>query len=167
MSVTDRRVRRTRTALHKALIELMIERGYDKVTVQDVLDRADVGRSTFYAHFRSKDDLLVVSGTEFLKTAIEQRDADPIQTFFQLADGHRDVYRALLGPKSSAVVIRGAQQMVAEVLTDEGFEEPEVTFLSWGLVGLMSAVADGRMGAAAGYAVTHRSVDAARRGLTQ
>ncbi|VFA96579.1 TetR family transcriptional regulator [Nocardia cyriacigeorgica] len=41
----DRRVRRTRDLLHRALIELMIERGYERVTVTDVIDRADVGRS--------------------------------------------------------------------------------------------------------------------------
>ncbi|WP_324195018.1 hypothetical protein [Nocardia cyriacigeorgica] len=41
----DRRVRRTRDLLHRALIELMIERGYERATVTDVIDRADVGRS--------------------------------------------------------------------------------------------------------------------------
>src|SRR5258707_301232 len=53
----DRRVRRTRRALREALVALIVERGYEKVTVQDVLDRADIGRSTFYAHYRDKDDL--------------------------------------------------------------------------------------------------------------
>src|SRR5262249_36098451 len=46
----DRRVRRTRTNLTDAFIGLVLERGYERVTVQDILDRADVGRSTFYAH---------------------------------------------------------------------------------------------------------------------
>ncbi|MBU2668532.1 TetR/AcrR family transcriptional regulator [Actinoplanes bogorensis] len=53
----DRRVRRTQAALRKALIELIVERGYERVTVRDVLDRADIGRSTFYAHYRDKDAL--------------------------------------------------------------------------------------------------------------
>ena len=56
---TDRRVRRTRHLLQEALQELILEHGYDSVTVQDILDRADVGRSTFYAHFRDKDDFSV------------------------------------------------------------------------------------------------------------
>jgi AcrR family transcriptional regulator len=55
----DRRVGRTRKALKEALTDLILERGYEGVTVQDVIDRADVGRSTFYAHFVDKDDLLM------------------------------------------------------------------------------------------------------------
>ncbi|WP_280215462.1 helix-turn-helix domain-containing protein [Nocardia cyriacigeorgica] len=55
----------------------MIERGYERVTVTDVIDRADVGRSTFYAHYRDKDDLLVVSCTEFLRREIDRRGMYP------------------------------------------------------------------------------------------
>ena len=55
----DRRVRKTRRALSRALIELVLEKGYEDVSVQDILDRADIGRSTFYAHFESKEMLLV------------------------------------------------------------------------------------------------------------
>lgn len=64
----DRRVRRTRELLRNALMSLILERGYHRVTVQDIIDRADVGRSTFYAHFRDKDDLLVY-GLEELREA--------------------------------------------------------------------------------------------------
>src|SRR5215467_10760821 len=55
----DRRVARSRRALKEALTDLILEKGYEAVTVQDVIDRADVGRSTFYAHFVDKDDLLM------------------------------------------------------------------------------------------------------------
>src|SRR6478752_8408264 len=55
----DRRVARSRRALKEALTDLILERGYEAVTVQDVIDRADVGRSTFYAHYMDKDDLLM------------------------------------------------------------------------------------------------------------
>ena len=55
----DRRVGKTRRALKEALTDLILEQGYESVTVQDVIDRADVGRSTFYAHFLDKDDLLM------------------------------------------------------------------------------------------------------------
>jgi AcrR family transcriptional regulator len=55
----DRRVSKTRKALKEALTDLILEKGYEGVTVQDVIDRADVGRSTFYAHFVDKDDLLM------------------------------------------------------------------------------------------------------------
>lgn len=62
---TDSRTRRTRDALGDALIELMQERAFKSITVQDVLDRAEVGRSTFYTHYRDKDDLFLSDVEEF------------------------------------------------------------------------------------------------------
>ncbi|MCI0438644.1 MAG: TetR/AcrR family transcriptional regulator [Chloroflexi bacterium] len=59
MAKTDRRVQRTRELLQKALIELIGERGYDTVTIQDIVDRANVGRTTFYLHYSSKDELFI------------------------------------------------------------------------------------------------------------
>jgi AcrR family transcriptional regulator len=55
----DRRVRRTREVLQKALLDLIHERGYDAITIQDIVDRASVGRTTFYLHYSSKDDLFM------------------------------------------------------------------------------------------------------------
>ena len=55
----DRRVGKTRKALKEAITDLILEKGYEAVSVQDVIDRADVGRSTFYAHYIDKDDLLM------------------------------------------------------------------------------------------------------------
>lgn len=54
----DRRVRKTRSALKQALLELLTKRGYDSITVADITERADVGRSTFYSHYDSKEALL-------------------------------------------------------------------------------------------------------------
>ena len=54
----DRRSKRTRHLLSEALVELIREKGYNSITVSDIIDRANVGRSTFYAHYRDKDDLL-------------------------------------------------------------------------------------------------------------
>jgi AcrR family transcriptional regulator len=54
----DRRSQRTRHLLSEALVELIREKGYNSITVSDIIDRANVGRSTFYAHYRDKDDLL-------------------------------------------------------------------------------------------------------------
>jgi len=59
MTKTDRRVQRTCEMLQKALIELIGERGYDAITIQDIVDRANVGRTTFYLHYNSKDDLFM------------------------------------------------------------------------------------------------------------
>src|SRR5215510_4544843 len=64
---TDARVRRTRDALGDALVELMQEKPFDSITVQDVLDRAHVGRSTFYSHYSDKDDLLMSDTDEFFE----------------------------------------------------------------------------------------------------
>jgi AcrR family transcriptional regulator len=57
----DRRSRRTRDALHCAFVELVLTRGYAAVTIGDICDAGNVGRSTFYAHYKSKLDLLEVS----------------------------------------------------------------------------------------------------------
>jgi AcrR family transcriptional regulator len=62
---TDARVRRTRDALGDALVALMQEKPFETITVQDVLDRAHVGRSTFYAHYSDKDDLLMSDAEDF------------------------------------------------------------------------------------------------------
>src|SRR5690242_4167136 len=61
----DRRIQRTRQLLLDALLSLILEKDFDSITVQDVIDRANVGRSTFYAHFQDKDELLL-SGFEHL-----------------------------------------------------------------------------------------------------
>jgi len=55
----DRRVQRTRDLLKRALLDLVSERGYDAITVQDIVDRANVARTTFYVHYGSKDDLFM------------------------------------------------------------------------------------------------------------
>ena len=59
MTKTDRRVQRTRELPQKALIELIGEREYDAITIQDIVDRANVGRTTFYLHYGSKDLLFM------------------------------------------------------------------------------------------------------------
>jgi len=63
----DRRVQRTRDALGDALITLMHEKPFDTITVQDVLDLAEVSRSTFYTHFRDKDDLFLSDADDFFQ----------------------------------------------------------------------------------------------------
>ncbi|MBW8770937.1 MAG: TetR family transcriptional regulator [Gemmatimonadetes bacterium] len=55
---TDRRVQHTRSLLHRALASLVHEKPYDEIVVRDIVARADVGRTTFYAHYRDKDELL-------------------------------------------------------------------------------------------------------------
>jgi AcrR family transcriptional regulator len=94
----DRRVVRTRRALGSALVELMLARRFDDISVQQVLDRARVGRATFYAHFRNKNDLLLSDAQRFfgmleghfLAHAGESRRVAPVaELFSHVADYHR------------------------------------------------------------------------------
>ncbi|WP_051132977.1 TetR/AcrR family transcriptional regulator [Nocardia paucivorans] len=155
MTAPDRRIRRTRDALHLALIESMLERGYERVTVSDIIARADIGRSTFYAHYRDKDDLLVVSCTEFLRREIadspDRSPLAPVRIMIDLAGGYPDIYRALVGPKSSATALRGYRRSIATVL-EEHFTArlripadelaDTVTVLSWALIGVLGTIVD-------------------------
>jgi len=101
---TDARVRRTRNALGDALIALMQEKPFDTITVQDVLDRAHVSRSTFYTHYSDKDDLLMSDAEEFfeaLSMALSsQGDKSdrvfPVQEFFAHLGDVQPFFKALV-----------------------------------------------------------------------
>jgi len=66
-----RRVRRTQQLLRASLLSLIEENGFETLTVQDIIDRANVGSATFYAHFDNKEDLLV-SGFDGLRAALKE-----------------------------------------------------------------------------------------------
>jgi AcrR family transcriptional regulator len=109
----DRRVQKTRQALQDALIALILERGYEAITVQDVLDRANVGRSTFYAHFYDLEDLLQ-SEFEVLQTEFEQAMSqnspsessvwDISRIMFQHAQAYQRLYKAVTGKSSGQII---------------------------------------------------------------
>lgn len=124
MVSSDRRVQRTRNALREALIALLPETPYDDLTVQRILDRANVGRSTFYTHFADKDDLLL-SGLDGLRVMLEEAQGSPgevtepaehligfSRAMFEHAHDFRPVYHALV---SSRVWPR-VRQRLEEVL---------------------------------------------------
>jgi AcrR family transcriptional regulator len=99
----DERIRRTHERLGKALVKLIQEKPLDEVTVQEVLDRSSVGRSTFYLHFRNKDDLLLSQLEEFLETMstalsvrkeVSHRVAPVAELFVHIGDQQK-LYRAL------------------------------------------------------------------------
>ncbi|PWT90558.1 MAG: hypothetical protein C5B55_09555 [Blastocatellia bacterium] len=100
----DARVRRTRDALGNALVELMLEKPFDDITIQEVLDRAGVGRSTFYSHYSDKDDLLMSDAEEFFESlamalSVHGDKSDrvfPVKEFFSHVGEMRDFFAALV-----------------------------------------------------------------------
>lgn len=101
---TDRRVLETRNKLGDALIALMQEKGFEEITVQEVLDRAGVGRATFYVHYRDKNDLFLSDVEDFLElmsTALDRHNASPerllpVEEFLSHVREVRDFYAALV-----------------------------------------------------------------------
>ena len=99
----DERVRRTRARLGSALVALIHEKPFNDVTVQEVLDRASVGRSTFYLHFRNKNDLLLSQLEVFLETmstTLTNREEEshrvlPVAEMFSHIGAQNKIYRAL------------------------------------------------------------------------
>jgi AcrR family transcriptional regulator len=151
---TDRRVRRTRALLHDALLSLIPEKGYERITVQDILDRADVGRSTFYAHYRDKEDLLL-SGFQDIRSALtaERQAADhssgargeflePLRVVFRHVEGHRHLREPLSRKGGADLVTRILRDSVADIVrehfraqfpeykSDPALLEPAVQFVS-------------------------------------
>lgn len=117
MNKTDRRVQRTRGRLQRALIELIGERDYDTVTVQDIVDRANVGRTTFYLHYSNKEELFlscheaIVSEFHSLHSlSREEMLAPEAPTGMISAYRHLDEARAMLSPifqgQSSLLILR-------------------------------------------------------------
>lgn len=124
----DRRVRKTRTLLQHTMQELILEKGYDAITVQNILDRADVARATFYAHFRDKGDLLL-SGFEILHAEMDEAMAakrggppslsDIALSIFRHAQDNRRGFQAMMGGASGEIVIRAARGYLAGHVRDE------------------------------------------------
>lgn len=125
----DRRVRRTRRILREALINLILEKSYDRITVQDIIDRADIGRSTFYSHFRGKDELLL-SGFDDVRNILTRTKASREKTsgeefildslkIFQHADEHRRIYRALAGRNGGNIFLKQMFRQLHETCQTE------------------------------------------------
>jgi AcrR family transcriptional regulator len=108
---------RTRSQLIQAALDLVLEKGYEAVTVQDITDRADLGRGTFYVHFKDKEDVLwsaILDGlrsTEAEAHGLFEGKPLPAQleyygylNIFRHADRNRALYQVMLGEQGSAVL---------------------------------------------------------------
>ena len=110
----------------------ILEKKYESITVQEVLDRADVGRSTFYMHFRDKDELLV-SGFGELQALLKSAQAASVPVagksyeriigfslaMFEHASEYRRVMRGLLGSGAEAIVRRQIHSLLAGLVSKE------------------------------------------------
>jgi AcrR family transcriptional regulator len=127
----DRRVLRTRATLHEALLFLIAEKGFETTTVEDICARANVGRSTFYAHFTGKDDLMR-SGLKNLRelfaagnnpgtvsTGARGRRFAFSLAMFRHAGDHAHLHRALVGNRGGTIALDAIRQMLRQQVRDE------------------------------------------------
>jgi len=121
----DNRVRQTRAALLRALPALMSERGYERITIQNVIERAKVGRATFYAHFGSKDDLLAGSVGHLRTWLIQACRETPDQRMgftlplFQHLASHAAMYEKSIARPDEVSVERHIRQMLTGLVRDD------------------------------------------------
>jgi len=151
-------------------MSLIKEKGFEALSVQEIIDRANVGRATFYAHFDNKEDLLV-SGLDELRAFLKERQRQGLSgknsvdermfsfshEMFTHANEHRDMFRSMVGKRSGAVVQRLVHKMLMDLVRDDlkamapGRDagstptEAVVQFVAGGLFGLLMWWVDGKM----------------------
>lgn len=126
---TDRRVARTQKLLRDALHSLIHERDYDSIAVKEILDRANVGRSAFYMHFRDKDELLLSAFHEILRTVPSSRPPAADNHYerllwfslpvFEHLDQLRHAGELKLGPRGRAVLHGHLQKVLSTLIADD------------------------------------------------
>jgi AcrR family transcriptional regulator len=130
--VLDRRILRTKAMLQQALNSLIPKKGYEAITIKDICEAANVGRSTFYAHYTSKDDLKR-SGFEPLRKLLIDRQRAALATargdgcrnlgfslpMFEHARDHRAHYRALVGSRGGTVSLATIRKILSDLARDE------------------------------------------------
>lgn len=152
----DVRIRRTHERLGSALVGLIQEKPIDKVTVQEVLDRASVGRSTFYLHFRDKNDLLLSQLETFLETMSttlsvrkeESHRVVPVAEMFEHIGNQKKIYRALADSGrlndffdlAQGYFARGIEQRLRESKRLSKLRQRELTAHAFALAGSLLAL---------------------------
>ena len=120
----DRRIQKTQALLHEALGSLIREKPYDEIVLKEILDRANVGRSTFYTHFRDKDELLASSIQQMLSIfqstdvpASGKKDERIIRfslPVFEHIHGHRQAGAGGMGSRGRALMHEHLKNVLAE-----------------------------------------------------
>jgi AcrR family transcriptional regulator len=152
----DARVRRTRDALGDALVTLMQEKPFDTITVQDVLDRAQVGRSTFYSHYSDKDDLLMSDAEEFFESVSMMLSARgdtsdrvfPVREFFGHITEAKQFVDALMSAGkfndnmelARGMFARGIERRLAELPRGQAIPESERPVIAFAHAGALLAL---------------------------
>jgi AcrR family transcriptional regulator len=137
----DRRKQRTRRMLRQALISVILEKGYDAVTIQDITERADLRRATFYLHYKDKDELLMTVLQETFDELVEQigpavqddilagkTQLEPFRITFQHVAANADLYRIILGGQGGAAIAQRIQAYLAALVTDSLRSAPPGSF---------------------------------------
>ena len=127
--VKDRRIEKTQSLLRDALVSLIHEKPYDAVAVTEILERANVGRSTFYTHFRDKDELLASCIHDMLRSvqsaALRSSAKRPERIiwfsfpFFEYHHQHRRTYKAHMGTRGRAIIHEHLRRVLAELIADD------------------------------------------------
>jgi AcrR family transcriptional regulator len=125
----ERRKQRTRDRLKQAATELILEQGYDAVTIQEITDRADLGRGTFYVHFKDKEDIVWTIITDSVGDLVDRiheyipSTADDLSrlyylylAIFEYASANRDLLRLVLGKQGHALLAHRATEYIADVM---------------------------------------------------
>lgn len=126
----DRRTRRTRRNLSDALVVLVLERGFSSLTVEDITERADVGRATFYSHFRDREDLFARVTADLLEELTERLapvvsdsyvgfTGKPVLEMLRHARERRDVYRIVLRGEGDGKPLQTFTDTLARATADE------------------------------------------------
>ena len=115
---TDRRIQRTRKLLLDSLIALILEKGYDPITVQDIVDHANIGRSTFYSHFENKEQLLFNGHLELMQLVFNTSERSltnglDFHALYAHTKQHGMVAKAMLGKNGGNLVVNQLQEATA------------------------------------------------------
>lgn len=128
---SDRRVNRTKKMLREALMSLVLEKGFEAVTVEDITERADLGRTTFYLHYKDKEELLLESIettiddlkerihlSQLVKMGESEGTRIPIRMVFQHAAENASLYRIILRDEGASRTAKGLRAIISQAVVE-------------------------------------------------